>query len=79
MCARNRKTEGGTGLEREGRQLLSLSIQEEREFLETLDNLAQAEGVSRAEVIRKLLRLGLRQWRLTFKRAMETEVEAVAV
>lgn len=49
-------------MEREGRQLLSLAFQEERSVVEAVDEIATREGLSRASVLRKLIRLGMERY-----------------
>jgi hypothetical protein len=46
-------------MERPGRRMLSVAYQETREIVDTIDDIAKEEGLSRADVLRRLIRLGL--------------------
>lgn len=46
-------------MEHPNRLLLSVAFQADRDLVTALDNVAQQEGGSRSDAIRKLLRLGL--------------------
>lgn len=49
-------------MEREGRLLLSTAFQASVEMVKKLDEIAAAEGGSRADAIRKLLKLGIERY-----------------
>jgi hypothetical protein len=64
-------------MERAGRRLLGLAFQADREMVEAVDAIATDEGISRADALRKLIRLGLQLHRRR-ERVVEAMEEAVS-
>lgn len=67
-------------MRRDGRQMVSTGFQAEPELMAAVDSVAKREGCSRADAMRKLMRLGLERYehRERIVNALET-AQAAAV
>lgn len=66
-------------MRRDGRQMVSTGFQAEPELMASIDSVAKREGCSRADAMRKLLRLGLDRYehRERIVDALESAQQAV--